>query len=528
MVKRILVLPFMLTSLFVLCVTFCLADVIILKDGTRIEGKIIEENSKEVKVQFKFGSCTYKRTDIKKIIYQKTPEEEYAEKLKGIDKDSPDDHEKLADWCKEKGLTDLEQKHRAEARILRLKERVKKEGGSLCPICKGSGVEECSRCRGERYLRQPCTACGGIGSIQCPSCEGSGKMICHSCNGKGKIGRVVTEYERKKIEKQCPRCEGSGEVTDKRLEYDPVKGWVWVTYVVKCPDCEGKGKIAKWETVPVGPKIVYKKCEECGGRGTLRCKKCQGRGTVKCPSCDGRKMIRRKCPLCEGKGKLVCDTCKGEGIIQEKSSGGSLSITDIVKMYKSAVVAIVTDKGQSIEGRGTGFIIDTKGEILTAYHVVSDVRKITVFVSVKANTFKSFEGRLIAKHPEADIAKIKIDPGTTKLTSVRLGWDVKMEAGEEVFTIGNPLGLTHSVTRGTLSHPDRKRGNIRFLQLAMSLNSGNSGGPVFNKEGKVIGIVSFKFRQDPKDVTEGNIKEGISFAVSIEHAKDEHLKPIRK
>ncbi len=163
-------------------------------------------------------------------------------------------------------------------------------------------------------------------------------------------------------------------------------------------------------------------------------------------------------------------------------------------------------------GLGSGFIISKDGIIVTNNHVIEGADEITV---IMANQ-KEFTAELLGRDPKADLAVLKIDPGTTKLTAVEWGDSESMRVGDWSIAIGNPLGLGGTVTAGIISAISRDlRGSspyVKFLQTDASINRGNSGGPLFNIEGKVIGINTAIISQ-----TGGSI--GLGFAIPSNSAK---------
>ncbi len=162
-------------------------------------------------------------------------------------------------------------------------------------------------------------------------------------------------------------------------------------------------------------------------------------------------------------------------------------------------------------GLGSGFIIDEQGIIVTNNHVIEGADEITV---IMANQ-KEFSAELLGRDPKADLAVLKIEPGTTQLTSVNWGDSESIRVGDWSIAIGNPLGLGGTVTAGIISAISRDIGNgpyVKFLQTDASINRGNSGGPLFNIEGEVIGINTAIISQ-----TGGSI--GLGFAIPSNSAK---------
>jgi len=169
-----------------------------------------------------------------------------------------------------------------------------------------------------------------------------------------------------------------------------------------------------------------------------------------------------------------------------KASAGE-DFSGIIEALIPAVVTIRTNYGQ-----GTGFIVDSEGYIVTNAHVLADsngfladeVRAITSSQEVKTAEFVGFNSEL-------DIALLKI---SGNFQAVEFGDSNDVQAGEKVIAIGNPLGLQFSVTQGIVSsvHRTGANGLNAYIQTDAALNPGNSGGPLINIEGKVIGINNFK------------------------------------
>ena len=162
-------------------------------------------------------------------------------------------------------------------------------------------------------------------------------------------------------------------------------------------------------------------------------------------------------------------------------------------------------------GLGSGFIIDKSGIIVTNNHVIEGADKITVILSDQ----KEFSAELLGRDPKADLAVLKINPEETSLNAVNWGNSDAMRVGDWTIAIGNPLGLGGSVTTGIVSAISRDIGGgpyVKFIQTDASINRGNSGGPLFNVEGEVIGINSAIISP-----TGGSI--GLGFAIPSNSAK---------
>jgi len=168
-------------------------------------------------------------------------------------------------------------------------------------------------------------------------------------------------------------------------------------------------------------------------------------------------------------------------------------------------------KDQRQRSLGSGFIIDTKGLILTNNHVVEQTDEIKVTLSDKSE----FSAKIIGRDSKTDLALIRIE-ADKPLKPLPLGDSEKLEVGDWVVAIGNPFGLGHTVTAGIVSAKYRQIGAgsyDNFIQTDASINPGNSGGPLLNTAGQVIGINSAIFSQ-----TGGSV--GIGFAIPINMAKD--------
>ncbi len=205
-----------------------------------------------------------------------------------------------------------------------------------------------------------------------------------------------------------------------------------------------------------------------------------------------------------------------------------LSFSEIYSNYVNSTVGITVDIvttnvfGQTVKGAaaGSGFVITEDGYIVTNYHVISDANSITV-------TFadgKSYPATLVGGEEGNDIAVIKID--AKGLTPVVIGNSDNMRVGESVAAIGNPLGeLTFSMTAGVISALNRSitmsdGTTMNMIQTDSAINSGNSGGPLFNQYGEVIGIVSAKYSSSSGSYSGSASVEGLGFAIPINDVAD--------
>ena len=164
------------------------------------------------------------------------------------------------------------------------------------------------------------------------------------------------------------------------------------------------------------------------------------------------------------------------------------------------------DRSRRAQSLGSGFIIDAAGIVVTNNHVIENADEISVIL---AND-ESFDAEVIGRDAKTDIAVLRIDPGDTSLTAVSFGDSDSLRVGDWVIAIGNPFGLGGTVTAGIVSARGRDIGSgpyDDYIQTDASINRGNSGGPLFNLDGEVIGINTAIFSQ-----TGGSV--GIGFAIS--------------
>lgn len=162
--------------------------------------------------------------------------------------------------------------------------------------------------------------------------------------------------------------------------------------------------------------------------------------------------------------------------------------------------------GEVPRGVGSGFIISPDGFLLTNHHVVEGADEIYVTLTDK----RELKGRLIGSDRRTDVALVKIDGSS--LPSLKIGDPARLRVGEWVVAIGSPFGLENTVTAGIVSAKGRDTGDyLPFIQTDVAVNPGNSGGPLLNMRGEVIGINSQIYSR-----TGGFM--GISFAIPIDEA----------
>lgn len=167
-----------------------------------------------------------------------------------------------------------------------------------------------------------------------------------------------------------------------------------------------------------------------------------------------------------------------------------------------------------VEGAGSGFIIDPKGFILTNYHVVAGAQTIEVVLGDQSR----YPAKFVGADQRNDVALIKIEPKGKELTALPLGDSSTLQVGQKVLAIGNPFGFQSTLTTGVVSALGRtvQTSQTAFIDEAIqtdaSINRGNSGGPLINTHGEVIGINSAIY-------TPSGTAAGIGFAIPVNSAK---------
>jgi S1-C subfamily serine protease len=215
--------------------------------------------------------------------------------------------------------------------------------------------------------------------------------------------------------------------------------------------------------------------------------------------------------------------------------GGTLSINEIYRQSAPGVVqvtstAIVETEPDPFFGNpfspgsqterllGSGFVIDKDGHIITNYHVVRDAQSVEVSFSNR----ETMRARVVGTDPSTDIAVLKVDARSRALTPLKLGDSDAVKVGDSVVAIGNPFGLERSITAGIVSALQREiqAPNLyaidHVIQTDAPINHGNSGGPLLNAQGQVIGVNSQIETGGTGE--QGNV--GIGFAVPIDTVKD--------
>jgi len=216
------------------------------------------------------------------------------------------------------------------------------------------------------------------------------------------------------------------------------------------------------------------------------------------------------------------DAATAEALINKTS--GVLTAAEIYQKNVSSTVGITTEITTNYYGyvssspaSGSGFIVSSDGYVITNFHVIEDASKITV--TLYDGT--SYDAAIVGYDESNDIAVLKVD--AQDLQYVTLGSSDSLTVGEDVVAIGNPLGeLTFSLTKGVVSALDREITlssgvTMKLIQTDCSINSGNSGGALFNMKGEVIGITNAKYSSSSSSSTASI--DNIGFAIPIDSVR---------
>ncbi len=175
--------------------------------------------------------------------------------------------------------------------------------------------------------------------------------------------------------------------------------------------------------------------------------------------------------------------------------------TDIAR-WGASVVSVLT-----ANSRGSGFHIAPAGCVVTNYHVIRGRQNLRIRLRTGEERFVS---AVIQQDEVRDLAVLAVDP--TGLPEAVLGDSESVQPGEDVIAIGSPLGLEHTVTKGIISQVRRRSSGVTLLQTQAPISPGNSGGPLFNSRGEVIGIVTMSIS--------GEDAQNLNFAVAVNELRE--------
>jgi serine protease Do len=257
----------------------------------------------------------------------------------------------------------------------------------------------------------------------------------------------------------------------------------------------------------------------CGRHGTV---KKEGEGALP----PGAVPVVAPAPAVAPTPPLTNASTPTVGGLTPEVKSGPLSFAPVAKSADPSVVTIYTlgeseeqglfarkASGRVAKGLGTGFIVQKDGVIVTNNHVIEGADTIQVQLSDE----RRFSARVAGRDPRTDIAVVKID-NAKDLPAIALGDSDNLEVGDWVVAIGNPFGLSHTVSAGIVSAKGRGRDDVpldpsgyySFIQTDASINPGNSGGPLLNLRGEVVAMNS---------AIRGGGAQGIGFAIPINMVK---------
>ena len=166
------------------------------------------------------------------------------------------------------------------------------------------------------------------------------------------------------------------------------------------------------------------------------------------------------------------------------------SLIDIFEKSEESIVQVSVLRGESDGGMGSGFVYSDEGYVITNQHVVQDAERVMItFLDGEA-----YIGNVVGSDRDLDIAVVKVEPTNTYLQPIKIGDSSKLKVGEKIAAIGNPFGLSGSMTSGIVSQmgrllPQETGYSIPdVIQTDAAINPGNSGGPLINMKGEVVGI----------------------------------------
>jgi serine protease Do len=214
--------------------------------------------------------------------------------------------------------------------------------------------------------------------------------------------------------------------------------------------------------------------------------------------------VRRAAPAGEPGGQVEPPA---PGTLFTRAARAELGVRENVERVGEGVVHVKVPSAS-----GSGFVISREGHVVTNAHVILGERNISVTLFLGRGTElrkKVIEKvEILALNPYWDLALLELPEAELaglELTPIPFGRSSEVRVGEPVFSIGNPLGLERSVSEGIVSTKNREAGGMLYIQTTAPTNPGNSGGPLFNLKGEMIGVVSWHYA----------FNEGLNFAIPV-------------
>lgn len=334
----------------------------------------------------------------------------------------------------------------------------------ICTVCAESERYDFIACKGHDYTKNtvaPTCTVQGYDLYTCKVCESTKKDNFKDATGHNYQSKTVapTCEEQGYTLHACTKCADTYK-DDFVLRLDHVPG-DWIT--IKAPTCLEAGK-------------RIQSCEMCGKE-----LKSEQSGVTEhsyavystvAPSDGEEGYIIYKCKICGS-------SYRGEYV----NSGTENSAVDVYNLIKDATVSITAyNKQGKAYSKGSGFFISSDGEIITNYHVIKSAYSLKVTL-LSGNTYTV--SSVISYDSAQDIAMIKINLSDTPFIKISTE-DVK--TGDTVYALGSSLGLIDSLSSGIVSNPDRLVAGVHYIQMTTPISSGNSGGPLVNSKGELVGI----------------------------------------
>ncbi len=249
---------------------------------------------------------------------------------------------------------------------------------------------------------------------------------------------------------------------------------------------------------------------------SLACQAVMGGGSVGLPSAPSQPAVQLPTPLPQPTTPPVQSNGPAAGFVNPAT------LTQLYQVVNPGVVSIRILTAEGASGLGSGFVIDNQGHIVTNYHVIEGVDQLELSF---ANGYKS-RGTVVGYDLNSDLAVIKADAPESQLSPLPLGDSDAIQVGDMVVAIGNPFGLSGTMTIGIVSAKGRVLDSMNtapgggtfsagdMIQTDAAINPGNSGGPLLNLNGEVIGVnrairtTNFTSEGEPTN-------SGIGFAISV-------------
>jgi len=219
---------------------------------------------------------------------------------------------------------------------------------------------------------------------------------------------------------------------------------------------------------------------------------------------------------------LFIDIITGN-IIEYNPDIYSVNAVNYVDTTRRENIPINTDNEvpKNVSGFGTGFVVSNNGYVATNYHVIENATYLELYFPNDSNIFTRYTAKLIAQDLSNDLAILKIQDDNNINWNIPYKFELDYSTGEDVFTIGYPdpqlLGIDYKLTDGIINSLSGVLSNRSIMQISTSLQPGNSGGPLFNSDGNIVGITSSTINNEYFYSRTGAIAQNINYAVKIDY-----------